>query len=148
MGDEKTKLLEEARNQKDILVDPDKFKAALHLAITFSSACDFQACELLPEPRVHFWPEMEQHWKSAEKQIAAEEEQMKAQKKANEEKRAQQALEQAIAKAKAQVAAQEEAIAKAEAQVAKQEGKMFAMVSANAVTGNATGDQEPQHEEL
>merc|ERR1719433_1762054 len=133
-ADERRQLSEEARNQRDVLVDPVKFKAALHLAITFSSLCDFQACESLPEARVHFWPQMEQHWKSAEKQLAAEKEQMKAEKKANEEKRAQHELEEAIARAKTQLA--------------KLEGKMLVMVSANADAANRTGDQEPQHEEL
>jgi len=89
---------------------------------------------LLPEARVHFWPEAEQHWKSAEKQIAAEKKQAKAEKKAKEEKRAQKVLEDAIAKAKAQLA--------------ELEGKMLAMVLANSDKGDATGEQKPQHEEL
>jgi len=133
-ADEKTKLLEEAKNKKEVLVDPAKFKATLHLAIMFASACDFQSCKLLPEARVHFWPEAEQHWMSAEKQIAAEKEKTKAEKEAKEHMRAEKKLEEAIAKAKAQLA--------------ELEGKMLAMVLANTAKVDATEEQEPQHEEL
>jgi len=133
-ADEKAKLLDKAKNQKDVLVDPIRFKATLHLAIMVASACDFQSCELLPEARVHLWPEAEHHWKSVEKQIAAEKEQANAAKKAREERKAHTELKEAVEKAKARLA--------------ELEGKMLAIELAKTDEGNVTGKQETQHEEL
>merc|ERR1712048_182425 len=83
----KLQLSEDAKNQKDIYVDPVRFKAMLHLAVVSASACDLQSCQ---EPRAHFWLEAEEHWKHVEKVVAAEKAHAKVEKDAKE---AQQKVE-------------------------------------------------------